>query len=34
VAGVLATTAASLAVGFLATFRLLGRKPLAVLRQD
>ena len=34
VAGVLATTAGSLAVGFLATFRLLGRKPLAVLRQD
>ncbi len=34
VAGVLATTAVSLAVGFLATFRLLGRKPLAVLRQD
>ncbi|MBI2160054.1 MAG: FtsX-like permease family protein [Candidatus Rokubacteria bacterium] len=34
VAGVLATTAVSLAVGFLATFRLLGRKPLEVLRQD
>jgi putative ABC transport system permease protein len=34
VAGVLATTAASLAVGFFATFSLLGRKPLAVLRRD
>lgn len=34
VAGVLATTAVSLVVGFLATFRLLGRKPLAVLRQN
>ncbi|MBI4594525.1 MAG: hypothetical protein HY728_09945, partial [Candidatus Rokubacteria bacterium] len=34
VLGVLATTGVSLAVGFLGTFRLLGRKPLAVLRQE
>jgi len=34
VAGVLATPTAALAVGFLATFRLLGRPPLAVLRQE
>jgi putative ABC transport system permease protein len=34
VLGVAATTALAVAVGFLATFRLLGAKPLAVLRQE
>jgi putative ABC transport system permease protein len=33
-AGVAASTAVALAVGFLATFRLLGRKPLPVLREE
>ena len=32
--GVLLTTGVSLAVGLLATLRLLSRKPLAVLRQE
>jgi putative ABC transport system permease protein len=32
--GVVATTAMAIAVGFLATWRLLGAKPLAVLRQE
>jgi putative ABC transport system permease protein len=32
--GVTLTTAMAVAVGFLATFRLLGAKPLAVLRQE
>jgi putative ABC transport system permease protein len=32
--GVAASTAIALAVGFLATFRLLGRKPLPVLREE
>ena len=32
--GVAATTALAVLVGFLATFRLLGRKPLAVLRHE
>ena len=32
--GVAATTLAAIAVGFLGTFRLLGQKPLAVLRQE
>jgi putative ABC transport system permease protein len=32
--GVAATTAVALGVGFLATFRLLGRKPLPVLRRE
>ena len=32
--GVILTTGVSLAVGLLATLRLLGRKPLAVLRQE
>jgi putative ABC transport system permease protein len=32
--GVVAATARAIAVGFLATFRLLGAKPLAVLRQE
>jgi len=32
--GVVLTTVVSLAVGFLATVRLLGRKPLSVLRQE
>ena len=32
--GAVATTGVSLGVGFLATFRLLGRTPLAVLRQE
>jgi putative ABC transport system permease protein len=32
--GVLAATSVALAVGFLATFRLLGQKPLPVLRQE
>lgn len=32
--GVVATTGLAVAVGFLATFRLLGAKPLAVLRQE
>jgi ABC-type antimicrobial peptide transport system permease subunit len=32
--GVAVTTAAAIAVGFLATFRLLGEKPLAILRQE
>jgi putative ABC transport system permease protein len=34
VAGVTLTAAVSLTVGFLATFRLLGEKPLPVLRQE
>jgi putative ABC transport system permease protein len=34
VVGVAATVALALAVGFLTTFRLLGRKPLPVLRRD
>jgi putative ABC transport system permease protein len=34
VLGVLATTGVALAVGLLATIRLLGRKPLSVLRQE
>ncbi len=34
VAGVLASTAAAVAVGFLATYRLLGQKPLPVLRRE
>jgi putative ABC transport system permease protein len=34
VLGVALTTAMAVAVGFLATFRLLGAKPLAVLRQE
>jgi putative ABC transport system permease protein len=33
-AGVLASTALAVAVGFLATFRLLGQKPLPVLRRE
>jgi predicted lysophospholipase L1 biosynthesis ABC-type transport system permease subunit len=32
--GVGLTVLTALAVGFLGTFRLLGRKPLAVLRQE
>ena len=32
--GVILTTLVSLAVGLLATVRLLGRKPLSVLRQE
>lgn len=34
VAGVLASTAVAVAVGFLATYRLLGQKPLPVLRRE
>jgi putative ABC transport system permease protein len=34
VLGVAAATAVALAVGFLATFRMLGQKPLPVLRQE
>jgi ABC-type antimicrobial peptide transport system permease subunit len=33
-AGVLGSTLIALAVGFLATWRLLGRTPLAVLREE
>jgi putative ABC transport system permease protein len=32
--GVVAATMVALAVGFLATFRMLGRKPMPVLRQE
>ena len=34
VVGVAATVVLALAVGFLATFRLLGQKPLPVLRRE
>ena len=34
VLGVVLTTAGSLAIGLLATVRLLGRAPLSVLRQE
>jgi putative ABC transport system permease protein len=34
VVGVTLTAAVALLVGFLATFRLLGEKPLSVLRQE